>query len=742
MAQVALDPGALSELSCRNETRALLDITKKLSSLGIGRITKPPQIVLVGDRSSGKSSVLEAISHVKFPIGSGGCTRFATELVLRNGSQRRVQATVRFHEDDQPARKITEGEDNGKVIDMGKVIAAATKLMGLTDSNTEFSKDVLRVEVEGPDLYPLTLVDLPGIFHPATGEESAEARTTVMELIDSYMAKKNSIILAVLSADNPAQTVLQEAAKHDPARERTLRVFTKPDLLHPESSNELVDLQLAVGRKAVHGAQLGCHVLRNLPDDDTSDAGAADSRDVAERKFFESGSWASTPVAHRGASALRKRLSQIIHDQIKKSVPGVLQEIQEKLTENQDELTRLGQARTSAADMRAYLVDIAARFERLVRDGIQGLYNDPFFGGFDGTDRKLRSHLRQFNRAIRHILLVQGSTQSISSGPSGTARPQSIPLHLKEFLDEYPYDLPMPEPITWSEMANQLERQAAANQGTELPGYANTNLIVQLFQRQSKPWEDVARLHLENVTAVVKDFVDQAFEHVAGPMGTCSTTSAILSTCVDPFFDARQEVLESKLQELLRPFQEGYALPLDADFQEAMDYDNLDGSQQALERRRSDFGTGRVIEKMQTFYDVRINPLASSLTDLVQMALRTFTDNLINLALESCLIQELPGILTPKAVSGMDDERLAELAAESEETRARRTQLQTDIKLLKQGLDQCRRYRPRVVTSAKRSTSSVKQQGIMVISSAQPNAGGRSKVGKQCLAASRKETLC
>lgn len=47
----------------------------------------------------------------------------------------------------------------------------------------------------------------------------------------------------------------------------------------------------------------------------------------------------------------------------------------------------------------------------------------------------------------------------------------------------------------------------------------------------------------------------------------------------------------------------------------------------------------------------------------------------------------------------MDDARLEELAAESEEIRVRRTQLQSDIKLLKQGLDQCRRYRPRGVTS-------------------------------------------
>lgn len=103
------------------------------------------------------------------------------------------------------------------------------------------------------------------------------------------------------------------------------------------------------------------------------------------------------------------------------------------------------------------------------------------------------------------------------------------------------------------------------------------------------------------------------------------------------------------------------------------------------------------------------------------MALRTFTDNLINLALESCLIQELPGILTPRDVHAMDETRLAELAAESEESRARRTQLQTDIELLKQSLDQCRRYRPRGVASVTRSVlSPLKENGSTVVSSAQP----------------------
>ena len=80
------------------------------------------------------------------------------------------------------------------------------------------------------------------------------------------------------------------------------------------------------------------------------------------------------------------------------------------------------------------------------------------------------------------------------------------------------------------------------------------------------------------------------------------------------------------------------------------------------------------------------------------MALRTFTDNLINLAIESCLIQDLPNLFTPRLVNDLDNARLANLAAESEEVRNYRLQLQKDIKLLQQGLEQCRRHRPRAAT--------------------------------------------
>ena len=43
-----------------------------------------PQIVVCGDTSVGNSSVLEAISCVKFRRGDTICTRYATEYVFRH----------------------------------------------------------------------------------------------------------------------------------------------------------------------------------------------------------------------------------------------------------------------------------------------------------------------------------------------------------------------------------------------------------------------------------------------------------------------------------------------------------------------------------------------------------------------------------------------------------------------------------------------------------------------------------
>lgn len=61
----------------------LLDKIDKLLAANLGDQINLPQLVVEGDQSSGKSSVLEGLTQLPFPRDSGLCTRFATQIIFR-----------------------------------------------------------------------------------------------------------------------------------------------------------------------------------------------------------------------------------------------------------------------------------------------------------------------------------------------------------------------------------------------------------------------------------------------------------------------------------------------------------------------------------------------------------------------------------------------------------------------------------------------------------------------------------
>ncbi|KXJ85103.1 hypothetical protein Micbo1qcDRAFT_224796 [Microdochium bolleyi] len=83
---------------CSTDRLELMDAINRLRSEGIGYVISLPQIIVVGERVSGKSSVLEAI----FPAQGNLRTRFPTEVVLRRTSQvsARVSAVPQMSRDD------------------------------------------------------------------------------------------------------------------------------------------------------------------------------------------------------------------------------------------------------------------------------------------------------------------------------------------------------------------------------------------------------------------------------------------------------------------------------------------------------------------------------------------------------------------------------------------------------------------------------------------------------------------
>lgn len=65
-----------------------------LRACGCGDYIDLPQIVVVGDQSSGKSSVLEGLIRMPLPRDSGLCTRFATQIVFRREPDTRISASI------------------------------------------------------------------------------------------------------------------------------------------------------------------------------------------------------------------------------------------------------------------------------------------------------------------------------------------------------------------------------------------------------------------------------------------------------------------------------------------------------------------------------------------------------------------------------------------------------------------------------------------------------------------------
>ena len=82
MASSVMAESALSKQNDK-EVRPLLDLVDELRSLGIEQDLPLPQIAVMGDQSSGKSSVLEALSGVPFPRGTGLVTRCPCQLTMK-----------------------------------------------------------------------------------------------------------------------------------------------------------------------------------------------------------------------------------------------------------------------------------------------------------------------------------------------------------------------------------------------------------------------------------------------------------------------------------------------------------------------------------------------------------------------------------------------------------------------------------------------------------------------------------
>jgi ABC-type phosphate/phosphonate transport system ATPase subunit len=74
-----------------------------LADVGVDLANHIPSIAVVGDQSTGKSSLLSALTNLRLPEGNGTCTRAPLKILIRPGIEHSVKLRYKL--------RTTDGEE-------------------------------------------------------------------------------------------------------------------------------------------------------------------------------------------------------------------------------------------------------------------------------------------------------------------------------------------------------------------------------------------------------------------------------------------------------------------------------------------------------------------------------------------------------------------------------------------------------------------------------------------------------
>ncbi|CAB4409795.1 unnamed protein product [Rhizophagus irregularis] len=320
-----------SPLTKTPKTREYIDIfceIKKLETFYHGFEENAPTIVVFGDQSSGKSSVLQRLTGgLSLPRGSTKSTVAPFKIRMLQREEPLHKISLRYIEDKnrKPNPSITDIENTR-----------------LPDSDElAYTKNAVCVTISGPgQTYNLSMVDLPGVTRSDEDNE-----VFVLSLVKEYIKKETTILVPVFQAtsDIATQCAYRLAREADPDGQRTVGVLTKMDRIvdYPCDDEKHLELATLVKGQGEHQLVNGSYVIRNLSSVSEIHEDPEELEKETIRKLKQHIIWEDVPFDRFGLQNLTMKLSYLQRKAHKRSLPKVRSFLEDRRSEFQEKLNEL-----------------------------------------------------------------------------------------------------------------------------------------------------------------------------------------------------------------------------------------------------------------------------------------------------------------------------------------------------------------------------------------------------------------
>jgi len=284
-----------------------------------------PQIVVIGEQSAGKSSVLESICEIEIPRGQTITTRVPLYLMMK---------TNRSLRDGETIIRLADNPQMGNCVRLKRTSEIQYHIVTMTQKNVPKEGDVqdipIYVMIERKRCADLVLVDLPGLAYNAEDENIENIKENTEAMIRKYIQPASATILVAIEAqrDFGTQEVIKIAKEYDPKGERTLGIFTKTDRVEHgvDLRKKVVDGPIKFGLGNV------CVVNRSL-EDISKGMTLAEARDKESKFFKESSIVVGLSDDQWGVLSLRSHIVELQSRAIDKAIPEIKKQVNDKIFE-------------------------------------------------------------------------------------------------------------------------------------------------------------------------------------------------------------------------------------------------------------------------------------------------------------------------------------------------------------------------------------------------------------------------